>query len=148
MSNLLHTLKPEKGSRRRKRIVGRGTGSGHGKTATRGMNGQKARAKVHLWFEGGQTPLHRRLPLRNRFRNINHKEYAILNLDDLENLFNDGDEITPEILIEKKIIKKLQDGVKVLGFGNLKKKVKVSAHKFSATAEKAITKAGGEVIKL
>jgi large subunit ribosomal protein L15 len=144
----LHDIKPAKGSTKRKRIVARGIGSGMGKTATRGTKGQKARRQIHPNFEGGQTPIQRRLPVKKGFRNINHKEYAIINLDDLENLFDKGGEVTPEKLIEIGIIPGLKDGVKVLGFGELTKKLKVSAHKFSKSAQAAIEKAGGEAITL
>src|SRR5579871_555029 len=115
----LHKIGPSKGSTSKKRRVGRGIGSGMGKTATRGTKGQKARRQVHPNFEGGQTPIQRRLPVKKGFRNINHKEYAIVNLDDLQNLFQDGQEVTPESLIATGIIHASKDGVKVLGFGKL-----------------------------
>jgi large subunit ribosomal protein L15 len=119
-----------------------------GKTATRGTKGQKARRQIHPNFEGGQTPIQRRLPVKKGFRNINHKEYAIINLDDLENLFEKGEEVTPEKLIEKGIIPGVKDGVKVLAFGELKKKLTVKAHKFSKNAAAAIEAAKGEVVVL
>lgn len=144
----LHEIQPAAGSTKRKRIVGRGIGSGMGKTATRGTKGQKARRQIPAHFEGGQTPIHRRLPVKKGFRNVNHKEFAIVNLDDLEKLFEKGAEVTPEVLIETGIIGDLQDGVKILAFGTLTKKLKVSAHKFSAKAKEAIESAGGEVISL
>jgi large subunit ribosomal protein L15 len=144
----LHNLQPPKGATTKKRRVGRGIGSGMGKTATRGTKGQKARRQIHPNFEGGQTPIQRRLPVKKGFTNINHKEYAIVNLDDLENLFEAGTEVTPEVLIKSGIIAKSKDGVKVLGFGDITKKLKVSAHKFSKRASEAISKAGGEVIVL
>lgn len=144
----LHDLKPASGSTKRKRRIARGIGSGMGKTATRGTKGQKARRQIHPNFEGGQTPIQRRLPVKKGFRNINHKEFAIINLDDLENLFEKGDEVTPEKLLEKSIIPGVKDGVKVLGFGELSKKLKVHAHKFSKSAKEAIEKAGGEAIVL
>lgn len=144
----LHNLQPAEGSTFRKRRVGRGIGSGMGKTCTRGTKGQKARRQIHPNFEGGQTPIQRRLPVKKGFRNINHKEYAIVNLDDLQNLFDAGAEVTPEKLIETGIIPGLKDGIKILGFGELSKKLKVSAHKFSKSAQEAITKAGGEAITL
>ncbi len=140
----LHDLKPNAGSTKRKRRVARGIGSGMGKTATRGTKGQKARRQIHPNFEGGQTPIQRRLPVKKGFRNINHKEYAIVNLDDLERLFKAGDEVTPDSLLKTGIIPGLKDGVKILAFGSLSKKLKVSAHKFSAKAKEAIEKAGGE----
>ncbi len=144
----LHDLKPSVGSTKRKRRIGRGIGSGMGKTATRGTKGQKARRQIPSYFEGGQTPIHRRLPVKKGFRNPNHKEYSIVNLDDLEKFFEKGAEVTPETLIKAGIVPNMKDGVKVLGFGELKKKLKVSAHKFSKTAQAAIEKAGGEVILL
>lgn len=144
----LHDLKPASGSTKRKRRIARGIGSGMGKTATRGTKGQKARRQIHPNFEGGQTPIQRRLPVKKGFRNINHKEFAIINLDDLENLFEKGDEVTPEKLLAKSIIPGVKDGVKVLGFGELSKKLKVHAHKFSKSAKEAIEKAGGEAIVL
>ncbi|MEQ1822479.1 MAG: 50S ribosomal protein L15 [Fimbriimonadaceae bacterium] len=144
----LHDIKPAKGSTHRKRRIARGIGSGMGKTATRGTKGQKARRQIPPHFEGGQTPIHRRLPVKKGFRNVNHKEFAIVNLDDLERLFEKGAEVTPETLIAIGIIGKVQDGVKILAFGELSKKLKVSAHKFSAKAKEAIEKAGGEAIQL
>lgn len=144
----LHKLRPAKGSTKRRRQIARGIGSGLGKTAGRGTKGQKARRQVHPNFEGGQTPLQRRLPVKKGFRNVNHKEFSIVNLDDLERLFKAGDAVTPETLIESGIISGIQDGVKVLAFGELKKKLSVSAHKFSKTAQEAIEKAGGSVTVL
>ncbi|HMS56202.1 MAG TPA: 50S ribosomal protein L15 [Fimbriimonadaceae bacterium] len=144
----LHNLQPSEGSTKRKRRVGRGIGSGMGKTCTRGTKGQKARRQIHPNFEGGQTPIQRRLPVKKGFRNPNHKEFAIINLDDLERLFDAGSEVTPEKLIELGIIPGMKDGVKVLGFGELKKKLTVKAHKFSKSAAAAIEKAKGEVVTL
>lgn len=144
----LHELKPAEGSTKKRRRVGRGIGSGMGKTATRGTKGQKARRQIHPNFEGGQTPIQRRLPVKKGFRNINHKEYAIVNLDDLQNLFEANAEVNPEALIKTGIIAGPKDGVKILGFGELSKKLKVSAHKFSKSAQAAIEKAGGEAITL
>lgn len=144
----LHELVPPAGSTKPKRRVGRGIGSGMGKTATRGTKGQKARRQIHPNFEGGQTPIQRRLPVKKGFRNINHKEYAIVNLDDLENLFEAGAEVTPETLLATGILPGLKDGVKVLAFGELKKKLTVKAHKFSKAAAEAISKAGGEAVPL
>lgn len=144
----LHDIKPASGSTKRKRRIARGIGSGMGKTATRGTKGQKARRQVHPNFEGGQTPIQRRLPVKKGFRNINHKEYAIVNLDDLEKLFKAGDTVDPDALIKTGIIPGVKDGVKVLAFGELSKKLKVSAHKFSKAARAAIEKAGGEATSL
>jgi len=119
-----------------------------GKTATRGTKGQKARRQIHPNFEGGQSPIQRRLPVKKGFTNINHKEFAIVNLDDLERLFKAGDEVTPDTLLKVGIIGGIKDGVKVLAFGTLSKKLKVSAHKFSKSAAEAISAKGGEAITL
>jgi large subunit ribosomal protein L15 len=127
-----------------KKRVGRGPGSGLGKTSGRGQKGQKARSGggVRLGFEGGQTPLARRLPKRG-FTNFNRKEYAIVNIADLEKRFEDGTTVTPELLKEVGLVKKELNGVKVLGKGELTKKLNVKAAKFSKTAQEAIEKAGG-----
>jgi large subunit ribosomal protein L15 len=140
----LHELQPAPGSRKKAVRVGRGIGSGNGKTAGRGHKGQKARSGggVRLGFEGGQTPLFRRLPKRG-LTNINRKEYAVVNLDRL-NIFEDGTEVTPELLLEKGVISKLKSGVKILGKGQIEKKLTVKAHKFSASAKEAIEAAGGK----
>lgn len=144
----LHNFQPSQGSTTRKRRVGRGIGSGMGKTATRGTKGQKARRQIHPNFEGGQTPIQRRLPVKKGFRNVNHKEYSIVNLDDLQNFFEEGATVTPETLMEAGVISKVLDGVKVLAFGELEKKLTVHAHKFSAAAREAITSRGGEATQL
>ena len=138
----LHELQPAAGSRKVRNRVGRGTSSGNGKTSGRG---QKARSGggVRLGFEGGQTPLFRRLPKRG-FLNINRKEYAIVNLDQL-NAFEDGAEVTPVVLIEAGIVKAEKSGIKILGNGELTKKLTVKAAKFSKSAEEAITAKGGSV---
>lgn len=138
----LHELKASEGSRQVRNRVGRGTSSGNGKTAGRGQKGQKARGKVRLGFEGGQMPLFRRMPKRG-FKNINRKEYAVVNLKTLDT-FEDGTEITPTLLVEKKIVKNEKDGVKILGNGQLTKKLTVKANKFSVAAKEAIEAAGGQ----
>ncbi len=117
----LHELKPAEGSRKVRNRVGRGIGSGNGKTAGKGHKGQNARSGggVRLGFEGGQTPLFRRLPKRG-FTNINRKEFAIVNLSTL-NRFEDGTEVTPELLLETGVISKLNDGVKILASGAVEK---------------------------
>lgn len=139
----LHELKPSEGSRKLRNRVGRGAGTGNGKTSGRGQKGQKARSGggVRPGFEGGQLPLFRRIPKRG-FTNINRKEYAIVNLDQL-NQFEDGTEVTPELLIETGVVKNEKAGIKVLGNGSLKKKLTVKAHKFSASAKAAIEAKGG-----
>lgn len=129
-----------------KKILGRGPGSGTGKTAGRGQKGQKSRsgASISAWFQGGQTPLYRRLPKRG-FNNARFRvEYATINLSDLNKFFNDGDEVTPEILKEKGIIKKQLCGVKVLGNGVLEKKLTIKANRFSTAAVTKIESAGGK----
>ncbi|HEY3329650.1 MAG TPA: 50S ribosomal protein L15 [Capsulimonadaceae bacterium] len=138
----LSDLQPNPGSTHRRKRIGRGIGSGQGKTATRGHKGDRARGTVRPGFEGGQTPLHRRLPHRRGFTAFNHKEFAIVNLSLLEK-FEDGDVVTPEILIEKRIISSLRDGVKILGNGELTKKLTVKANHFSASAEEKIIALGG-----
>ena len=129
-----------------KKIVGRGPGSGMGKTSTHGEKGQKARSGVSIsaWFQGGQSPLYRRLPKRG-FNNARFRsEYAVINLSDLDKYFNDGDEVTPEVLKSRGIIKKQLSGVKVLANGELKKKLTVKAHRFSSVAVTKIEAAGGK----
>ncbi|ADL68020.1 50S ribosomal protein L15 [Thermoanaerobacterium thermosaccharolyticum] len=140
----LHDLKPAEGARKERKRVGRGIGSGLGKTSGRGHKGQKARSggNIRPGFEGGQMPLTRRLPKRG-FTNIFKKEYAIVNLSLLDN-FEDGTVVTPELLIEKGIIKKIKDGVKILGSGDLNKKLTVKAHKFSKSAVDKIESVGGK----
>ncbi len=142
----LNELKPNEGAVKRRKRVGRGPGSGHGKTSCRGHKGQKARSGggVPPWFEGGQNPLHRRVPKRG-FKNPLAKTYAEVNLDVLDRYFNSGDEVTPEVLLERKIIKKLCDGVKILGRGNITKALVVKAHAFSASAKSKIEAIGGRV---
>jgi large subunit ribosomal protein L15 len=141
----LHDMKPADGARKKRKRVGRGTGSGHGKTSGRGHDGQNARSGggVRLGFEGGQIPLFQRLPKRG-FTNINRKEYAIVNLDTL-NRFDAGTEVTPELLLESGIVSNAKSGIKILGNGTLDKKITVKAHKFSASAIEAIEKAGGQI---
>ena len=131
---------------KRKKIVGRGPGSGRGKTSTRGQKGQKSRsgASIPAWFQGGQTPLYRRVPKRG-FKNTKFRiEYATINLSDLNKFFNDGDIVTPELLKEKGIIKKQLCGVKVLGNGELEKKLTIKANRFSSSAVTKIESAGGK----
>ena len=141
----LHELKPAEGSRKVRNRVGRGSGSGNGKTAGRGHKGQNARSGGggRPGFEGGQNPLFRRLPKRG-FTNINRKEYAIVNLEAL-NRFEDGAEVTAALLLETGIVSNEKAGIKVLGHGTLSKKLTVKAHKFSASAKEAIENAGGTI---
>jgi large subunit ribosomal protein L15 len=141
----LHELQPVEGARKDGFRLGRGQGSGNGKTAGKGHKGQKARSggMGKLGFEGGQTPLARRLPKRG-FKNINRKEYAIINLTQL-NRFEDGAEVSPAVLKEMGLVKSMKDGLKVLGVGELERKLTVKAHKVSKSAQAAIEKAGGTV---
>ena len=139
----LHELQPVEGSRKERNRVGRGIGSGNGKTSGRGQKGQKARSGggVRPGFEGGQNPLFRRIP-KHGFNNVNRKEFAVVNLNDL-NKFEDGTVVSPALLLETKVIKKGLSGVKVLANGKLEKKLTVQAHKFSSSAKEAIEAAGG-----
>ncbi|MDZ5474245.1 50S ribosomal protein L15 [Bacillus sp. 31A1R] len=140
----LHELKPAEGSRKERKRLGRGIGSGQGKTAGKGHKGQNARSGggVRPGFEGGQTPLFIRLPKRG-FTNINRKEYAVVNLDAL-NRFEDGTEVTPELLIETGVVSNERAGIKILAKGKVEKKLTVKAHKFSSAAKEAIEAAGGQ----
>lgn len=141
----LNELSASPEAKKRKR-VGRGPGSGMGKTSTRGEKGQKARsgASISAWFQGGQTPLYRRIPKRG-FNNARFEtKYATINVSDLDKFFNDGDVVTPEALKEKGIVKKQLDGVKVLGSGELSKKLTVKATRFSQVAITKIESAGGK----
>jgi large subunit ribosomal protein L15 len=139
----ISSLKPKKGSKHAKKRVGRGPGSGHGKTASRGEKGQKSRSgySSKLGFEGGQMPLHRRLPKRG-FTNIFKKEHAVVNVSDLER-FESGATIDEATLRKAGLVKGSKDGIKVLGDGKLTKKLTVHATKFSESARKQIEAAGG-----
>lgn len=141
----LNELKPSVPRKSRKR-VGRGESSGLGKTAGKGSNGQKSRAGggVKPYFEGGQMPLYRRTPKRGFSNALFRKDYAIINLSDL-NRFEEGTEVTPELLVAAGVIKKTLSGVKILGNGELTVKVSVKAHKVSAAAKTAIEAKGGNV---
>jgi large subunit ribosomal protein L15 len=141
----LSNLKPVEGSTHAKKRVGRGIGSGHGKTATRGSKGQNSRTSggVRTGYEGGQTMLFKRIPKRG-FTSFTKVEYAIVNLQDLS-VFKDGETVSKETLVAKKIIKKSAELVKILGVGELTVKIKVIADKFTKSAEAAIKAAGGEV---
>ncbi|HHU33429.1 MAG: 50S ribosomal protein L15 [Zhaonellaceae bacterium] len=140
----LHELKPAEGSRHTRTRVGRGPGSGLGKTSGRGHKGQKARSGggVRPGFEGGQMPLYRRIPKRG-FTNIFKKEIVNINLDVL-NSFENGTVVTPELLVEAGIINNVKDGLKVLGNGSLEKSLTVKAHGFSKAAAEKIEMAGGK----
>ncbi|MDR3296382.1 MAG: 50S ribosomal protein L15 [Clostridiales Family XIII bacterium] len=140
----LHEMTKSAGSTKAPKRKGRGTATGQGKTAGRGMNGQNSRSGggTRLGFEGGQMPLYRRIPKRG-FTNIWRKEYIALNVDEL-NRFEEGSEITPQLLVSLGLVKKSADGVKILGDGTLEKKLSVKAHKFSKTAIEKIEAAGGK----
>lgn len=142
----LTDLRPAKGASKRRKIVGRGHGSGHGHTACRGMKGQNSRSGggVKPGFEGGQMPLARRLPKRG-FTSCSKTNYAVVNLDQLENNFQSNAEITPQVLLDKKIIDNILDGVKILGRGEIKKTLSIKAHACSTQAKEMIVKAGGKI---
>ena len=144
MANELHNLKPAEGATRKRKRVGRGPGSGNGKTAGRGHKGQKSRSGYsrRYGFEGGQMPLVRRIPKRG-FTNIFRVGFQVVNLRDLDRLFADGDTVTPELLVEKGLIRGGKKPVKVLASGELGKKLTVQAHAFSKNAQAAIEAAGG-----
>jgi len=144
MALSLNNLKPAKGSTHKKKRVGRGPGSGLGKTAGRGHKGQKSRSgySSKIGFEGGQMPLQRRLPKRG-FTNIFKKAWLEISLAKIEESFNAGDEVTPEILHERSLIKKAKHDVVILGTGEISKALKISAHRFTKTAKDKIEKAGG-----
>lgn len=139
----LNELQPSEGSRSTRSRKGRGRSAGNGKTSGRGQKGQKARSKTRLGFEGGQMPLYRRIPKRG-FTNINRKEFALVNIATLNDRFEDGAEVTPVALVEAGIVKNEKDGIKILGNGEISKKLTVKAHKFSASASAAIEAAGGK----
>ena len=140
----IEDIKPAEGSRKRSKRVGRGVGSGHGKTSCKGHKGQKARSggTTGLGFEGGQMPLQRRLPKRG-FKNRSKIEYAVINLDKINSL-KGMDVVTPEDLMQKRIIRDIKDGLKVLGDGKIERAVTVKATAFSASAIEKISAAGGK----
>jgi len=147
----LHNLQPAEGSVKKEKRIARGEGSGKGGTATRGHNGQKSRSGYSrkIGFEGGQMPLQRRVP-KFGFTNINRKEYVGVNLDRLQSLVDEGkitDTVTLDILVANGVVSKTEL-VKILGRGELKAKLNITVHKFTATAKAAIEAAGGEVVTL
>jgi large subunit ribosomal protein L15 len=139
----LNSLKPAIGSTKNRKRIGRGTGSGHGKTATKGHKGQKARSggNVEPGFEGGQMPMQRRLPKRG-FNPLSRKEYALVNLGQMD-VFEAGQAVDVDALLKSGLVSKVRDGVKVLANGDLTKALNVKAHKFSAAAKAKIVAAGG-----
>lgn len=142
-----HELSPAPGSTHRRKVVGRGIGSGHGKTATRGYKGNKARGQVNPNFEGGQTPLHRRLPQLRGFKPRNKVNYAVVNLGDICTI-EDVTEITPEVLFAAGFLRDASELVKVLGDGEITHPVKISAHKFSKAALAKLEAVGGTAEEL
>jgi large subunit ribosomal protein L15 len=149
MAISLNSLRPAKGSTHKKKRVGRGPGSGLGKTAARGEKGQKSRSGYSrkIGFEGGQMPLHRRLPKRG-FTNIFKKKWVEISLASLDRHFAANDEITPDVLHTRGLIKKAKHDVVVLGNGELSKALRVSAHRFTKSAKEKIEKAGGAVVQI
>lgn len=149
MALSLNNLKPAKGSTHKKKRVGRGPGSGLGKTSGRGHKGQKSRSgySSRPGFEGGQMPLQRRLPKRG-FTNIFKKQWIEISLGKIESNFNSGDEITPEILHERGLIKKAKHDLVILGTGEVSKALNISAHRFTKTAKEKIEKAGGSATEI
>jgi large subunit ribosomal protein L15 len=145
MGTELHTLSPPAGARKKKKRIGRGIGSGTGKTAGKGMKGQLARnAAMRVSFEGGQLPIHRRVPKRG-FVNIHRVEVYALNIDLLEKHFDAGAEVTPEILHERGLVPKKANVIKLLGTGDLTKKLSVKVHRASGSATAKVEGAGGSV---
>lgn len=147
---MLNKIKAPKGANRKPKRVGRGESSGHGKTATRGGKGQTARAgnsKPRLGFEGGQTPMYRRAPKRG-FTSLHRKEFSVINVGDLEKHFNAGDVVDSKVLLDRGIVKKQLHGVKILGDGELKKKLTLHADAFSESAKAKIEAAGGTITQV
>ena len=140
----LHNIRPPKGAKHPKKRVGRGPGSGHGKTSSRGHKGAQSRSGFSFkrGFEGGQMPLHRRVPKRG-FHNPFRVEYAVVNLDTLGEVFEAGSSVTPELLRERGLVRESRKRIKVLGRGEITKKLTVQAHKFSGKAAEKIAAAGG-----
>jgi len=149
MALSLNNLKPAKGSTHKKKRVGRGPGSGLGKTSGRGHKGQKSRSgySSRPGFEGGQMPLQRRLPKRG-FTNIFKKQWIEISLGKIESNFNAGDDVTPEILHERGLIKKAKHDLVILGNGEISKAITISAHRFTKTAKDKIEKAGGAATEI
>jgi large subunit ribosomal protein L15 len=140
----LNQLGPARGAVKRKKRVGCGPGSGHGKRSTRGNKGQRARNTVSMWFEGGQMPLQRRLPKRG-FKNPTRVENQVVNLDRIAERFTAGEEVNPETLAAKRLVRRKGLKIKVLGTGEVGVALKVTAHAISAKARETIEKAGGTV---
>ena len=140
----LSELSPGRQAVSKRKRVGRGAGSGHGRRCCRGNKGQKARNKVKIWFEGGQMPLQRRLPKRG-FKNPSRKDYEVVNLATIARKFTEGEEVNPETLLSKRVIRKKGARIKVLANGELGFPVKITAHSISSKAKELVEKAGGTV---
>lgn len=140
-------LAPASGSKRRRKRVGRGNGSGHGTYSCRGIKGQKAHSNVHPLFEGGQTPLHQRLPKKRGFTNIFRQEYATVNLGSFA-IFTEEAEVTPQTMMTAGLVKSLKQPIKVLGEGELERPLVIKANKFSRGAKDKIMSAGGRVVEI
>ena len=140
----LNELAPAPGARSKKKRVGRGPGSGHGRRATRGNKGQKARNKVSPWFEGGQMPLQRRLPKRG-FKNPGRETYEVVNLKDIAERFTQGEEVNAESLKSKNLVRKKNKKIKILAYGELDFPVTVAVHAVSKKAKELLEKVGGTV---
>jgi len=149
MAISLNSVRPAKGSTHKKKRVGRGPGSGKGKTSSRGEKGQKSRSgySAKIGFEGGQMPLHRRLPKRG-FTNIFKKRWLEVSIGSLDRHFSADEEVTPELLHERGVIKKAKHDVVVLGNGELSKALRISAHRFTKSAREKIEKAGGAAVEI
>jgi len=145
----LHTLQSNPGARKKRKVVGRGNGSGHGTYSTRGMNGQRQRtgSSAHPGFEGGQTPLFRKMPKLKGFSNVNHVSYQVINVGDL-NKFQAGEEIDVIKLFERSLISDKSSPVKILGEGEITVVLTVKADKFSSSAKEKIEKAGGKTVEI
>lgn len=145
----LLNLKRNKGATKPKKRLGRGNGSGLGTSAGRGTNGQKSRTggNIHPGFSGGQTPLYRKMPKYRGFKNINHVEFQAVNVSDL-NRFEDGSEINAQTLVEKRLVRSMSKPIKILGNGELQKKLTITVDKVSETAREKIEKAKGSVTEL
>ncbi len=141
----LNELKNNPGSTRRRKLLGRGPGSGHGKTSGRGEKGQKARSgsSISAWFEGGQTPLYKRIPRRGFSNKRFAKKYSIINVSEL-NIFEEGTVVTPELMKQKKLYTKELSGIKILGNGKLEKKLTIKANIFTNSAINKIEELGGK----
>jgi large subunit ribosomal protein L15 len=140
----INELRPAPGAKSKPKRVGRGPGSGHGRRATRGNKGQKARNKVHSWFEGGQMPLQRRLPKRG-FKNPGRRDYEVVNLKDIAQRFGEGEEVNAESLRSKNLIRKKDSKIKILADGELGFPVRVTVHSVSKKARELLEKAGGTI---